>query len=47
MLFECRKFGSELDVYHSGQLFRYFHVTAARFGVLTNGSMYRFFTHSE
>ncbi|HEY1148406.1 MAG TPA: type I restriction enzyme HsdR N-terminal domain-containing protein, partial [Pseudoduganella sp.] len=47
MLFECKKYGSELDVNHAGQLFRYFHVTAARFGVLTNGSMYRFFTDLE
>src|SRR5690606_20707792 len=32
---------------HAGQLFRYFHVTAARFGVLTNGLIYRFFTDLE
>jgi hypothetical protein len=47
MLFECKKFGGDLSINHAGQLFRYFHVTAARFGVLTNGSVYRFFTDLE
>jgi hypothetical protein len=37
MLFECKKSGAELNISHAGQLFRYFHVTDARFGVLTNG----------
>ena len=32
---------------HAGQLFRDFHVTEARFGVLTNGIRYRFFTDLE
>ncbi|WP_424192760.1 type I restriction endonuclease [Ampullimonas aquatilis] len=44
ILFECKKSGGDLDINHAGQLFRYFHVTAARFGVLTNGLVYRFFT---
>jgi hypothetical protein len=44
MLFECKKCGADLNINHAGQLFRYFHVTAARFGVLTNGLVYRFFT---
>src|SRR4051812_29387574 len=35
MLFECKRCGGELNINHAGQLFRYFHVTAARFGVLT------------
>lgn len=47
MLFECKKAGGDLGINHAGQLFRYFHVTAARFGVLTNGIVYRFFTDLE
>lgn len=47
MLFECKKAGGDLSINHAGQLFRYFHVTEARFGVLTNGLMYRFFTDIE
>jgi hypothetical protein len=47
MLFECKKAGAELSINNAGQLFRYFHVTAARFGVLTNGIVYRFFTDLE
>jgi hypothetical protein len=47
ILFECKKCGAELEINHCGQLFRYFHVTAARFGVLTNGIRYRFFTDLE
>lgn len=47
LLFECKKAGAELNINHAGQLFRYFHVTAARFGVLTNGLIYKFFTDLE
>jgi len=47
ILFECKKAGAELGINHAGQLFRYFHVTSARFGVLTNGLLYRFFTDLE
>lgn len=47
MLFECKKSGADLHINHASQLFRYFHVTAARFGVLTNGLTYRFFTDLE
>jgi hypothetical protein len=47
MLFECKKSGGDLHINHASQLFRYFHVTEARFGVLTNGIMYRFFTDLE
>lgn len=47
ILFECKKSGGDLNINHAGQLFRYFHVTAARFGVLTNGLVYRFFTDLE
>lgn len=44
ILFECKKCGGDLSNNHASQLFRYFHVTEARFGVLTNGLTYRFFT---
>lgn len=47
ILFECKKVGGDLNINHAGQLFRYFHVTAARFGVLTNGLVYKFFTDLE
>ncbi|MET0356756.1 MAG: type I restriction endonuclease, partial [Cellvibrio sp.] len=47
ILFECKKAGADLHINHAGQLFRYFHVTAARFGVLTNGLIYKFFTDLE
>ncbi len=47
ILFECKKAGAELNISHAGQLFRYFHVTEARFGILTNGLTYRFFTDLE
>lgn len=47
MLFECKKAGGDLHINHASQLFRYFHVTEARFGVLTNGLIYRFFTDLE
>lgn len=47
ILFECKKVGSDLNINHASQLFRYFHVTEARFGVLTNGITYHFFTDLE
>jgi hypothetical protein len=47
MLVECKKCGGELNINHASQLFRYFHVTSARFGVLTNGLSYQFFTDLE
>lgn len=47
ILFECKKAGADLQINHAGQLFRYFHVTEARFGVLTNGLVYKFFTDLE
>jgi hypothetical protein len=47
ILFECKKAGADLHLNHASQLFRYFHVTAARFGVLTNGLVYRFYTDLE
>jgi len=47
ILFECKKVGEELKINHAGQLFRYFHVTTVRFGVLTNGVEYKFFSDLE
>lgn len=47
IIFECKKAGAELSINHAGQLFRYFHATEARFGVLTNGLVYQFFTDLE
>lgn len=47
MLFECKHCGADLNIKHASQLFRYFTVTDARVGVLTNGVQYRFFTDLE
>jgi predicted type IV restriction endonuclease len=43
MLIECKHWSENLDP-HDSQLFRYFHTTSAKFGILTNGIMYRFYT---
>lgn len=47
MLFECKHCGGDLSISHASQLFRYFSVTEARVGVLTNGIVYKFFTDLE
>jgi len=47
ILIECKSVGTDLDQAHASQLYRYFSVTDARFGVLTNGIEYRFFTDLE
>lgn len=44
ILIECKKFGEPLKEKHAGQLFRYFSVTHARIAILTNGSVYAFYT---
>ncbi|WP_024952858.1 type I restriction endonuclease [Cobetia crustatorum] len=44
VLIECKPLGMNLDQAHFTQLYRYFSVTPARFGVLTNGVEYRFFS---
>ncbi|GAB3225760.1 type I restriction endonuclease [Spirosoma arcticum] len=46
MLIECKHWKQALTL-HDNQLLRYFHVTKARFGVLTNGVVYQFFTDLE
>lgn len=43
ILIECKHWKEDLNS-HNGQLFRYFHVSNARFGILTNGIVYRFYT---
>ena len=47
MLFECKQVGAALSRAHASQLFRYFTVTEARVGVLTNGVTYLFFSDLE
>ena len=47
ILIECKPCNTDLDKEHASQLFRYFSVTPARFGVLTNGIIYRFYTDIE
>lgn len=42
MLVECKWSGCNLDAVHASQLYRYFSVTEARFGILTNGIQYQF-----
>lgn len=44
ILIECKKYGEVLSPKHASQLFRYFSVTNARIAILTNGSVYQFFT---
>ena len=43
LLIECKWWGENLDV-HNSQLFRYFNTTKSKFGLLTNGIQYRFYT---
>lgn len=43
ILIECKHWGENLDP-HNSQLFRYFHTTPAKFGLLSNGIVYRFYT---
>lgn len=42
-LVECKHWSADLDP-HNSQLFRYFHTTTAKFGILTNGIVFRFYT---
>jgi hypothetical protein len=46
ILIECKHHLEKLDP-HNSQLFRYFHTTKAKFGLLTNGLNYRFYTDLE
>lgn len=44
ILIECKPVGSNLNPKHASQLFRYFSVTNARIGILTNGRVFNFYT---
>ena len=43
ILIECKSISENLDR-HDSQLFRYFGTTTAKFAILTNGIIYRFYT---
>lgn len=44
MLIECKFHKVDLAEEHASQLYRYFSATEARFGILTNGIIYQFFS---
>lgn len=46
ILIECKHWKQPLTL-HDNQLLRYYHVSPAKFGVLTNGICYRFYTDLE
>ena len=43
LLIECKHLAQDLNL-HDNQLIRYFNVSKAKFGLLTNGIIYRFYT---
>lgn len=43
LLIECKHWNQNLSI-HDGQLLRYFHTSKAKFGMLTNGIIYRFYS---
>lgn len=43
ILVECKHWEQDLNL-HDNQLLRYFHVSKAKFGLLTNGIIYRFYS---
>lgn len=43
ILVECKHWSENLNP-HNSQLFRYFHTTKAKFGLLSNGIIFRFYT---
>ena len=47
LLFECKHFGAPLGRDQISQLYRYFSVTDVRFGVLTDGGIYQFYSDIE
>lgn len=46
MIVECKHWAQDLEK-HKAQLFRYYQVSPAKFGLLTNGIVYKFFTDLE
>lgn len=47
ILIECKKIGAPLILENASQLYRYFGVTHARIGVLTNGQVWNFYADIE
>lgn len=47
ILIECKGIDAELNKHHASQLYRYFSVTDAKVGILTNGIIYRFYSDLE
>ncbi len=47
IILECKSVGSDLNSANASQLYRYFTTTESRFGVLTNGMVYRFYSDLE
>lgn len=47
IIVECKAVGASLDNAKVTQLYRYFTATTARFGILTVGLIYRFFSDLE
>lgn len=47
ILIECKNIDANLDDGQASQLFRYFNVTDAKVGILTNGIVYRFYSDLE
>ncbi len=47
LLIECKVSNADLTNENATQLYRYFTATPARFGILTNGLIYRFFSDLE
>lgn len=46
LIIECKHWKENADA-HNSQLHRYYHVSKARFGVLTNGTVYNFYADLE
>lgn len=44
IIIECKTLGSEIKPSHTSQLYRYFSVTKARIGILTDGNNYQVFS---
>ena len=47
LIIECKKLGDSLGLQGMSQLFRYFTASRVKFGVLTDGIVYRFFSDLE
>lgn len=47
ILIECKPSTGDLNINHASQLYRYFSVTDARVGILTNGVVYQFYSDTD